>query len=75
MDVAKYENFYYHESHEEYGRVHKGLLTTKLTKDSDISNYKLRVLRAFVVKNVFSFLVAAEPREGLREVYSSRTHR
>ena len=32
---------------------------TKATKDSDIFDYKLRVLRAFVVKNVFLFLVAA----------------
>jgi hypothetical protein len=45
------------------------LITTKITKDtkgSDNHSFKLRVLRAFVVKSVFSFLVAAQPRWDLR---------
>ena len=56
MDIANYEKFVtIRESHEEYGRVHKGLLTTKeltkATKDSDISNYELRVLLITIVQS------------------------
>jgi hypothetical protein len=52
----------------------KDYLTTKLTKDtkgSDNHDFKLRDLRAFVVKTVFASLVVAPPREGCYFALSS----